>query len=81
MAKQRTTRAEESLKTADQVPQDGLISTDIATLAYHLWEERGCPVGSPEIDWFDAEQQLRKRREASPAVPVNEPLLARSSGR
>jgi hypothetical protein len=32
----------------------------IATAAYFLWEERGCPDGSPEVDWFKAEEQLRK---------------------
>jgi Protein of unknown function (DUF2934) len=36
-----------------------LHSGDIATLAYQLWQARGCPEGSPEIDWFQAEQLLR----------------------
>ena len=31
---------------------------DIAGLAYTLWESRGCPIGSPEEDWFKAEQAL-----------------------
>ena len=30
----------------------------IALLAYALWEARGCPEGSPEVDWFQAEQEL-----------------------
>ncbi len=30
----------------------------VATLAYRLWHERGCPEGSPEVDWFQAKQQL-----------------------
>lgn len=30
----------------------------IAKLAYALWESRGCPIGSPEEDWFRAEQDL-----------------------
>ena len=34
---------------------------DIAALAYGLWEARGCPEGSPEIDWFAALEQLRSR--------------------
>jgi hypothetical protein len=33
---------------------------DIARLAYALWEQRGCPIGLAEFDWFDAEQQLKK---------------------
>ena len=32
--------------------------SDIALLAYRLWEERGHPEGSPEVDWFEAEHQL-----------------------
>jgi hypothetical protein len=34
---------------------------DIAALAYELWEARGCPVGSPELDWFHAVKELRSR--------------------
>jgi hypothetical protein len=32
---------------------------DIATLAHQLWQARGCPMGSPEEDWFQAGKQLR----------------------
>jgi len=32
---------------------------EIAELAYRHWLARGCPVGSPEIDWFRAEEELR----------------------
>ena len=31
----------------------------IAALAYELWRERGCPIGSPDEDWFRAEQKLK----------------------
>ncbi|HTB17350.1 MAG TPA: DUF2934 domain-containing protein [Bryobacteraceae bacterium] len=34
---------------------------EIATLAHQLWEERGCPQGSPEEDWFRAAEQLRSK--------------------
>jgi hypothetical protein len=27
-----------------------------ANLAYQLWEQRGRPFGSPEVDWFAAEK-------------------------
>jgi hypothetical protein len=30
----------------------------IAVLAYEYWQERGCPHGSPEEDWFRAEQEI-----------------------
>jgi hypothetical protein len=29
-----------------------------AKLAYQFWEQRGCPFGSPELDWFAAEKAL-----------------------
>jgi hypothetical protein len=30
----------------------------VAKLAYSLWEQRGRPFGSPEVDWFRAEKVL-----------------------
>jgi hypothetical protein len=30
----------------------------VEKLAYKLWEERGRPPGSPEIDWIAAEQAV-----------------------
>ena len=30
----------------------------VAKLAYQLWEERGHPFGSPEVDWFRAERAV-----------------------
>lgn len=33
----------------------------IAERAYFLWEERGRPLGSPEIDWQRAERELLSR--------------------
>jgi len=32
---------------------------EIAALAYSYWEARGHQGGSPEEDWFRAEQELR----------------------
>lgn len=45
---------------------------EIQRVAYRLWQERGCPIGTPEADWFRAEQKLNERqlpREGEP-VPV-----------
>ena len=36
----------------------------IATRAYELWQERGCPIGSPETDWLRAEEELKKQTAA-----------------
>jgi len=61
-------------KTASAVDQDhypeqnevanpelgGLLPTheEIALRAFALWAARGFPEGSPEVDWFQAEQEL-----------------------
>jgi hypothetical protein len=34
---------------------------EIAALAFELWQARGCPVGSPDEDWFHAVEELRAR--------------------
>jgi len=34
---------------------------EIARLAYELWEHRGRPLGSPGIDWHEAERALGVR--------------------
>ena len=34
---------------------------EIARLAYELWESRGRPLGSPEMDWHAAESALGVR--------------------
>lgn len=31
---------------------------DVAQFAYALWQERGSPFGSPEVDWLQAEHWL-----------------------
>ena len=37
------------VKLAQEVNQE-----DIAALAYKLWQNRYCPEGSPDVDWFRA---------------------------
>ena len=37
----------------------------VAKLAYKLWEDRGRPFGSPEVDWFAAERALYESLVAS----------------
>ena len=31
----------------------------IVSLAHALWEQRGCPEGTSEVDWFEAEKELQ----------------------
>ena len=43
---------------APQVTTNPPTQEQIAALAYSLWQERGCPDGSSEEDWFRAKQGL-----------------------
>jgi len=40
----------------------------IAALAYRLWQDRGCPFGSDQQDWFRAEQLLTGRTLSIPTA-------------
>lgn len=40
-------------------------------LAYHLWEGRGRPLGSPEDDWFRAEQEVMQRSDWPSRLPFS----------
>jgi hypothetical protein len=35
---------------------------DIQLLAYQFWQERGCPFGTPRVDWLRAEDECREKR-------------------
>ena len=61
--------AEDIARAADQtVPEHagseaaaGQISQEsIEKLAYQLWLKRGCPAGSAEEDWYEAERSLQR---------------------
>jgi hypothetical protein len=45
-----------------QVPETSM-HEDIAKLAYGLWQERGCPQGSAEGEWLEAERNFRESAE------------------
>lgn len=49
--------------SAAKQPQKGPSEEEIEELAYQFWEERGRPIGSPEVDWARAEQALAARTE------------------
>ena len=46
----------ESVKTTATVSPT---ESEIATLAYQLWQDNGCPVDSDKEDWFRAEAMLK----------------------
>jgi hypothetical protein len=43
---------------------EGPTHDEIAARAHRCWHERGCPEGSPEVDWQRAEQELRAERQS-----------------
>src|ERR1019366_981045 len=55
MMPERST-ASESVKTSTTLSPT---ESEIATLAYQLWQDKGCPVGSDKEDWFRAEAMLK----------------------
>jgi hypothetical protein len=42
----------------------------IRSLAYSHWEKRGKPLGTPEVDWFQAETELKRGGEDDPMSRV-----------
>jgi Protein of unknown function (DUF2934) len=52
----------QEVETVELMPESVLANTptpeQIAVLAYELWQQRGCPDGSPDVDWLRAEAEL-----------------------
>jgi Protein of unknown function (DUF2934) len=52
----------QEVETVELMPESVLANTptpeQIAALAYQLWQQRGCPDGSPDVDWLKAEAEL-----------------------
>lgn len=44
----------------------------IARRAYELWQERGRPLGSPEVDWFQAVREFRENLPAAENIPLGD---------
>lgn len=57
--------------TSSKGELESSIPTDdetIQRLAYELWQARGCPFGSAEVDWFAAERQLGNTSQVATAA-------------
>lgn len=48
---------------------DQAVRAEIAELAYRVWQEQGCPAGSAESDWLEAERRIQERIEHRPVEP------------
>ena len=62
MSKEATKRAVVTQAESAEALSNGQIASatheQIAVLAYEFWQQRGCPEGCPEEDWFRAEHEL-----------------------
>lgn len=56
--KPKAPRTAKKAAKADPIADPEIMRREIETLAYRLWEQRGCPQGSGLEDWAQAEQQL-----------------------
>jgi hypothetical protein len=54
-------QAESASRFGDSHESAALDPEIVARLAHSYWEARGCQGGSPEEDWFRAEQELSGR--------------------
>ena len=54
---------------------------EIERLAYWLWQGRGMPMGSPDEDWFFAEQLLKRRHQPSELSTPEMSLAAFAMGK
>lgn len=60
MPRQDLREAAEGARATASVPGTDTSDENVAKLAYALWQYRGCPIGSPEVDWTEAERQLHR---------------------
>ena len=47
---------------------DNPLRREIELRAYQIWQKRGSPLGTPEEDWFRAEQELAKTEDVLSSV-------------
>lgn len=71
--------AAKATKVAPHAPKEEPTPMDLhqktQMLAYQLWIERGCPIGSDQADWFRAEEMILN----APSEEIVEELAAAAS--
>jgi hypothetical protein len=63
-------KASPAAVTLATTPSAASETARIASQAGELWQERGRPVGSPEVDWSRAKEELAKAAEKAPVPPI-----------
>ncbi len=56
-------------------------NAQVERLAYWLWQQRGMPIGSPDADWFQAEELIKKQQEQFERSIREMPLFAFGMGK
>jgi hypothetical protein len=59
MASRSSSSAGPTKPAASSTPATAPAPDLIAQRAYEKWCQRGCPLGSDQVDWYEAEQELR----------------------
>ena len=56
----------------NEVNEGGLFPSveQITRRAHEIWMRKGCPEGSAEQDWFEAEQELKASNPSEPSSPI-----------
>ena len=67
MEKRKRLPRNQAQEVVDESPQvqpasDRPEAEEVARLAHQYWLERGSPIGTPEEDWFRAEEEFRLQR-------------------
>jgi hypothetical protein len=58
-------RRNPSTEVRSDFEESNISDSEISARAYEYWLERGCPEGSPEVDWQRAKEELRASRRNS----------------
>ena len=56
MSRQIAEEINRAIRSTERVEPD---PAQIEALAYQLWVQRGCPIGSDQDDWYRAEEELK----------------------
>jgi hypothetical protein len=77
MMPERSTASESGITSTTVSPTE----SEIATLAYQLWQDNGCPIGSDKEDWFRAEAMLKSALVEKGQDLSGSPLVPRDDNR
>jgi DUF2934 family protein len=60
MSRQSTQEIKTAIKSTPPVDHQ-----TIEAMAYQIWLQRGCPIGSDQEDWYRAEAALKEKGQSS----------------